>query len=105
MIGFRVDNVLAPQCAAGTFDLILCRNVLLYFADAQRQQACAQIVRRARPGTFLVIGAGEMLPASSGFSACREMHCIYEARATSAPGTPLKSAPAQLPLPPRAALG
>jgi chemotaxis protein methyltransferase CheR len=59
LITFRTDNVLAPCMANGVFDLILCRNVLLYFEQEQRAQALAMLARHSRPETVLLLGAGE----------------------------------------------
>jgi len=82
MIDFQADHLLAPRAVTGAFDLILCRNVLLYFSEAQRAQAARELARRARPGAFLVLGAGETLVGQQGgFASCRDMSCIYTARA------------------------
>jgi len=80
MIGFRADNLLAPQNVSGPFDLVLCRNVLFYFPEAQRRQAELELARRTRAGGFLLLGAGEMLGSrQAGFVSCRDMSCIYAA--------------------------
>jgi chemotaxis protein methyltransferase CheR len=78
MISFQTDYLLDARRATGAFDLILCRNVLFYFPEAHRQQACDQLARHARPGSYLVLGAGEMLAGgNAAFSNCRELNCIY----------------------------
>lgn len=78
MVFYHADNVLEPRAVSGTFDLILCRNLLFYFHEEKRQLACKQIARHARPGTYLVVGASETLVGQeSGFSACRPHRCIY----------------------------
>ena len=48
-----------PDC--GLFDLILCRNVLLYFDDDSRRRAGAGLARRLRPDGFLIHGLTEGL--------------------------------------------
>lgn len=81
MIDFQADHLLAPRAVSGAFDLILCRNVLLYFSEAQRAQVARELARRARAGAFLVLGAGETLVGQqAGFASCRDMSCIYTAR-------------------------
>lgn len=100
MVTFRQDNILQARRACGPFDLILCRNVLFYFPEAQRQQACSELALRARPGTHLVLGAGEMLGAETGFTACRDLSCIYAAQPASGPSTVVRRAQTQAPLPP-----
>lgn len=56
---FKVDNLLDPRAVSGKFDLILCRNVLLYFTPELRAHALDRIARFARPDTMLILGAGE----------------------------------------------
>jgi chemotaxis protein methyltransferase CheR len=80
MVSFQTDNLLEPRRVSGQFDLILCRNILFYFPEELRRRACDELARRARPGTFLVLGAGEMLAGGNApFSNCRELSCIYVA--------------------------
>jgi len=88
MIDFQPDHLLEPRRVSGTFDLILCRNMLFYFPAAQRRLACLELARRARPGGFLVLGAGETLMGQeTGFTNCRDMSCVYRAE----DGRPLPS--------------
>ncbi len=57
---FEVENILAPH-AKGPFDIILCRNVLIYFALDQKRTIVANLVKRLRQGGVLVVGATESL--------------------------------------------
>jgi len=78
MVTFSVDNLLDPRRVSGLFDLILCRNVLLYFPDETKRAAVASLAAFARPGTYLVLGAGEMIAGlGSRFVSCRDLNCIY----------------------------
>ncbi len=90
MVSFHTDNLLEPRAVTGEFDLILCRNVLFYFQDAKRQTACQQLVRHARKGSYLVLGAGETLVGhDTCFTPCRNIGSIYKHGAEdlcSAPG-------------------
>ncbi len=47
--------------AIGTFDAIICRNVLLYFADATVRRVTNHLAPALRPGGRLVVGACESL--------------------------------------------
>lgn len=58
-VHFRRHNLAADAPPAGGFDLILCRNVLLYFAPAQRRVVFDNLAAALRPGGLLVLGAGE----------------------------------------------
>jgi chemotaxis protein methyltransferase CheR len=58
MVKFRRHNILeAPP--PGLFDLILCRNVLLYFPAANRSKALDWMSRALAPDGALMLGAGE----------------------------------------------
>jgi chemotaxis protein methyltransferase CheR len=78
MVSFHTDNLLEPRIVSGEYDLILCRNVLFYFPEAKRQAAFRNISRHSKPGSYLVLGAGEtLIGQDSCFTACREHRCIY----------------------------
>jgi chemotaxis protein methyltransferase CheR len=50
-----------PVAVVGPFDLVFCRNVLIYFAAPQRQQVLDQLLQRLIPGGFLFLGHAETL--------------------------------------------
>lgn len=89
MVSFHVDNLLDPRRVSGMFDLILCRNVLFYFPEETKRQAIARLGSFARPGTYLVLGAGEILTGLGGrFVSCRDLNCIYIADRRADPARP-----------------
>ena len=45
----------------GKFDVILCRNLLIYFDDASRRQAAANLYESLNPGGFLCLGHSESM--------------------------------------------
>jgi len=60
MVRFAQGNLLtAPHPARLPFDLVLCRNVLLYFDRQVRQDAFERLSRAVLPDGFLMLGAGE----------------------------------------------
>jgi chemotaxis protein methyltransferase CheR len=50
-------NLLDP--APGRFDLILCRNVLMYLQPGARRMAFDRLAVALEPGGVLMLGAGE----------------------------------------------
>ncbi len=58
-VRFRPFDLRQPATGLGPFDLVLCRNVLIYFDLATRERILTQIRRSLRPGGYLVLGASE----------------------------------------------
>ncbi len=59
MIDFRQDNLFEPRAPLGQFDLLLCRNVLLYFTPERRQAVLRLLARHSHDRSVLLLGAGE----------------------------------------------
>ncbi len=59
MIDFRVDNLFRPAAPAGEYDLILCRNVMLYFNAERKKTLFETLAGHCAPGGHLLLGAGE----------------------------------------------
>jgi chemotaxis protein methyltransferase CheR len=58
-IRFQVHNVLEAPPAPGGFDIILCRNVLLYLNAERRRQAFDRLADGLADDGWLMLGAGE----------------------------------------------
>ncbi|MBK5254803.1 MAG: protein-glutamate O-methyltransferase CheR [Vicinamibacteria bacterium] len=61
LIRFEPMNLLAPSVPAASFDLILCRNVLIYFTRETKRQVIDHMWRALKPGGFLFVGHAESL--------------------------------------------
>lgn len=59
MIDFRHDNLFDARAPQGDYDLILCRNVLLYFTAERRQAVLNLLARHSHARSVLLLGAGE----------------------------------------------
>ncbi|MEO6388771.1 MAG: CheR family methyltransferase [Croceibacterium sp.] len=59
MVRFSTHNVLETPPEPGRFDLILCRNVLLYFDRETRRRAFDRLASGLVPDGRLMLGAGE----------------------------------------------
>jgi chemotaxis protein methyltransferase CheR len=59
MVRFETHNLLDPAPEPGRFDLILCRNVLLYFDRPTRERAFARLSSALAPDGLVMLGAGE----------------------------------------------
>jgi chemotaxis protein methyltransferase CheR len=61
-IAFRRLNLITPPYPMrGPFDIIFCRNVMIYFDQAMRQKVISGMERLLRPGGYLLIGHAEAL--------------------------------------------
>jgi chemotaxis protein methyltransferase CheR len=58
-VRFERHNLLAPAPPPGTFDLVLCRNVLLYFGAEARRSVFERLARACASDGLLMLGAGE----------------------------------------------
>ena len=73
-IEFTRANLIDAQDMARyrDFDLIFCRNVLIYFDDASRRQAAENLYDCLRPGGYICLGHSESMSRISPlFSVCR----------------------------------
>jgi chemotaxis protein methyltransferase CheR len=61
MIEFRRLNLVRPLPNLGTFDLILCRNLLIYLDAGTRRRLCQGLHQALNPGGILMIGAAESI--------------------------------------------
>lgn len=69
----RVNLVVDSEVAAlGQFDVILCRNVLIYFSDATVESVVAALARALSPNGRLIVGASESLLRFDTGLACEE---------------------------------
>lgn len=64
LIRFEVLNLLAPWPFQGSFDVIFCRNVFIYFDDETRRSLLLRFAARLRAAGTLFLGHSERLDAS-----------------------------------------
>ncbi len=65
MVSFRQHNLTHPS-SGQPYDLILLRNVLIYFDQASKDSVMAQVGARLRPGGWLILGGAESLNDRQG---------------------------------------
>lgn len=61
LVQFQRFDLLQSPAALGAFDVILCRNVLIYFDDATRRRVCRGFQRLLQQGGWLALGSAESL--------------------------------------------
>lgn len=83
MVRFEVHNLLEPLVNTRRFDLVLCRNVLLYFDASTRTRAFDRLANVIAPDGCLMLGAGETVIGQTGrFAGDRNLPGLYR-RASS----------------------
>lgn len=65
-VHFRVMNLLKPTAGIGHYNLILCRNVMIYFDDASRKKLIDRLYVALKPDGYLFVGHTELLPRDHG---------------------------------------
>jgi chemotaxis protein methyltransferase CheR len=67
-VHFTRQNLLHDLGLLGTFDIIFCRNVLIYFDIPTKSRVLSAIRRQMRPDGYLILGAAEtVLGVSDNF--------------------------------------
>lgn len=78
-ITFRVENIFRPMNMIGKFDIVFCRNLLIYFDLPHKQKALSNIHMQMNPNGHLFIGGAEtLLGIHNGFKLRKEFHGLYE---------------------------
>jgi chemotaxis protein methyltransferase CheR len=65
-VQFRTQNLLEDYGHLGQFDIIFCRNVLIYFDDATKAQVTERMLRVLQPHGILILGSTESLVDPKG---------------------------------------
>jgi len=98
-ITFRALNLLEDFSVLGQFDVVLCRNVLIYFDQPTKTRILGAIARRIVPDGFLLLGGAEsVFGLSDAFAGLTELKGVYghakqvKAAPTLRPPLPLTAA-------------
>jgi chemotaxis protein methyltransferase CheR len=59
LVAFEVGDLLTMRPPRAAYDLVLCRNTIIYFTDDVREAVHARLAEGLRPGGVLVVGATE----------------------------------------------
>ena len=78
MVQFRPLNLLADFTHLGTFDVVFCRNVLIYFDQETKTAVLDRIARVIEPDGFLVLGAAEtVVGLTESFKTVNDRRGLY----------------------------
>lgn len=60
-VSFRPQNLLESFAGLGKFDVIFCRNVLIYFSPERKSDILDRLAGALNPGGYLFLGASETI--------------------------------------------
>jgi chemotaxis methyl-accepting protein methylase len=79
LVRFEQAN-LVDNMPAKAFDLVWCRNVLIYFTPAARRRAIERLVAATAPGGYVFVGYSESLRDVPELAVCRAGDAVYYER-------------------------
>jgi chemotaxis protein methyltransferase CheR len=82
MVNFRCFNLLSDFASLGTFDVVLCRNVLIYFDQETKSDVLRRMAEAMSSDAYLVLGAAETaVGLSDRFRMVSDRPGLYEINA------------------------
>ena len=95
-VSFRQLNLLSDFGSLGRFDIIFCRNVLIYFDAMRKQEILGRMSRILAPDGFLMLGASEsLIGLKTDLVAHPEHRAIFMRAGAAATAPAATAAPAQ----------
>lgn len=91
MVNFQQLNLLDPFARLGGFDIIFCRNVLIYFNTTAKADILNRMSRQIAADGYLILGAAEtVLGLTTAYERCQD--CKSAVYAPTLKKTPLPAA-------------
>ncbi len=78
MAQFKKMNLMQPFSQMGKFDIILCRNVMIYFTPKDRKRIYENIAKVLEPDGYLLIGSTEsLINDTSLFASSKYLNSVF----------------------------
>jgi chemotaxis protein methyltransferase CheR len=77
MTRFDVGDLLRMPVQKGRYDLIMCRNTVIYFTEEVRDALHARLADALAPGGYLVVGTSERVSGAAALGLTSPFHFIY----------------------------
>jgi len=77
LVRFEQGDLLRMAPPAGAFDLVLCRNTVIYFTEEVRDALHGRLASSLRPGGRLVVGATERVSEPTAHGLTPEFPFVY----------------------------
>lgn len=89
MVQYKTNNLLEPFAGMGPFDIVFCRNVLIYFDTPTKANVLERTANILAPDGFLVLGAAEtVLGITNVFTPVEGARGVYGRSAAAAATAP-----------------
>ncbi|MBV9460557.1 MAG: protein-glutamate O-methyltransferase CheR [Bradyrhizobium sp.] len=103
IVQHRQLNLLHDFASFGVFDVIFCRNVLIYFDQQTKVNIFNRLAKMTAPDGYFVLGAAEsVVGLTEVFHPCLDRRGLYRPKAVAA--SPAKAAAAAMPIAKTAAM-
>lgn len=60
-VSYRRENLLKPSAGRQRYDLVMCRNVMIYFSQESRSKLLEYLEKSLNPGGYLMVGHSELI--------------------------------------------
>jgi chemotaxis protein methyltransferase CheR len=77
MMRFDAGDLLRMPVARASYDLVICRNTVIYFTEDVRDALHARLTDALKPGGYLVVGTSERVADARGLGLTSPFHFIY----------------------------
>jgi chemotaxis protein methyltransferase CheR len=78
MTRFDTGDLLRMPVPRGRYDLVICRNTVIYFTEEVRDALHERLVTSLAPGGYLVVGTSERVADPRGLGLTSPFHFIYK---------------------------
>jgi chemotaxis protein methyltransferase CheR len=77
MLRFQTGDLLRMAVPTGRYDVIFCRNTVIYFTEEVRDALHERLVRALVPGGYLIVGTSERVADPRGLGLTSPHHFVY----------------------------
>jgi chemotaxis protein methyltransferase CheR len=77
MLRFETGDLLGMAVPAEHYDVVFCRNTVIYFTEAVRDALHARLVKSLAPGGYLIVGTSERVADPRAMGLTSPFHFIY----------------------------
>jgi chemotaxis protein methyltransferase CheR len=80
MVVYKYLNLIDSYMMMGKFDIIMCRNVLIYFEEALKRDILERMKQSLNPGGFLMLGSAEtVIGVTDAFKPVENARGVFKA--------------------------